>query len=83
MAQKVCIRGAYRRAFRRGKVEVVFAQALEEGSYRLDVGRRISAENDHIVEVGRHLCQTFNVLVNYLDDVIVFDPDIVFLSQYV
>ena len=41
---------------------------LGESSYRLDVGRRIRVENDHIVEVGRHLYQTFNEFVYHLDE---------------
>ena len=43
-------------------------QSLEEGSYRLDVGRRINVEHDRIVEVGRHLFQTCNDFVNHLDE---------------
>ena len=32
------------------------------------MGRRIRVEDDHIIEVGRHLCQTFNGLVNHSDE---------------
>ena len=34
----------------------------------LDVGRRIRVEDHHIIEVGRHLCQTFNDFVNHFDE---------------
>ena len=46
-------------------IEGVFAQMFGAGSYRLDVGRRIRVEQYHIIEVGRHLCQTFNAFVNH------------------
>ena len=34
----------------------------------LTLGRRIRIENDHIVEVGRHLRQLFNDFVNHLNE---------------
>ena len=46
----------------------MFAQAVEEGLYRPDVGRWIRRKPDHIIEVGRHLCQTFNTFVNHFDE---------------
>ena len=35
--QKICVRGA-EASRRRGELEVVFTQVLEDGSYRHDVG---------------------------------------------
>ena len=33
----------------------MLAQTLEERTHGLDVSRRVGVEDDHIVEVGRHL----------------------------
>ena len=63
MAQKNSVRGA-EASLRGGELDVVLAQAFEEGSYRLDAGRRMRVEDDHILEVGRHLCQTFDDFVD-------------------
>ena len=67
VAQKIYVRCA-EPSLQGVELEVVFAQAFEEGSYRLDVGRRIRVENDHIIEVGRHLCQTCYNFVNHIDE---------------
>ena len=67
VASKIIVRGAGE-SLRGGELEVVLASAFEEGSCRLDVGRRMRVENDHIIEVGRHLCQTFDDFVNHFDE---------------
>ena len=46
----------------------MFSQAFERGSYRLHVGRRDSVKDDHIIKVGRHLCQGFDDFVNHFDE---------------
>ena len=56
VVQTICVRAA-EASLRGEEQEVVFAQGFEQSSYRIDLGRRIRAENDHIIEVGRHLCQ--------------------------
>ena len=62
VAPKPRIRGAQASLQERNR-EVGVAKSLKEGSYRLAVGCRIRLEHDHIVKVGRHLLQTFNVVV--------------------
>ena len=61
------VRGA-RASLRRGGFEVVFAQTSEKGAHYLDVSYRIRVEDDHIIEVSRHLCQTFDDFVNRFDE---------------
>lgn len=45
----------------------MLAPPLEEGTYRLDVGGRIRVENENIVEVGCHLFQALDILVDNID----------------
>ena len=66
VASTIDVRGA-EASNQGGEHEIVFAQAFEEGSDRLDVVRRIKVEEDHIIEVGLHLCQTFNDSVTFSD----------------
>ena len=61
MAQKIIIRGPHA-SLRGGELEVMLAQALEERPHGLGVGRRVAFEDDHIVEVGRHLLQALKKL---------------------
>ena len=67
MAQNIGIRGA-EAGLRGRELEVMLAQALEERTHGLDVGRRVGVEDDHIVEVGGHLFQAFYNLVDNLDE---------------
>ena len=67
MAQKISIRGA-EADFRGKNVEAMLAQALEERTHGLDVGRRVGVEDYHIVEVGGHLFQALYYLVDNLDE---------------
>ena len=46
----------------------MLSQALEERTYGLDVSRRVGFEDDHIVEIGRHLFQALYDLVDNLDE---------------
>ena len=65
MAQKISIRGA-EADFRGKNVEAMLAQALEERTHGLDVGRRVGVENDPMVMVGHHLFQALYDLVDNL-----------------
>ena len=67
MAQKISIRGP-QEGLRGVELEVMLSQALEERPRCLDVSRRVGVEDDHIVEVGRHLFQALNNLVRHLDE---------------
>ena len=46
----------------------MLAQTLEERTHGLDVSRRVGVEDDHIVEVGRHLFQALYDLLQNLDE---------------
>ena len=54
-------------SLRRGELEVMLAQAHETRTHCLDVSRRVEVQDDHIVEVGRHMFHTFDSLVDHLD----------------
>lgn len=53
------------RTVRGGKFEIAFAQSFEEGMYRLNVSRRVRADNDDFVERGRNPLQTLGNLIDY------------------
>ena len=67
VAQKVRIR-ATQTSRRGGELEVMLAYLLDKGIYCLDVSFRIGFEHDHTLEVGRHLVQTLDNLVDRLDE---------------
>ena len=67
VAQKTSIRGP-RAGLRGGELEGALAQALEERPHCLDVSRRVGVEDEHIVEVGRHLFRALYNLVDNLDE---------------
>ena len=67
VAKKINVRGP-QAGLRGGKLEVMLAQALEERQHGVDVSHRVVVEDDHIVEVGRHLFQALYNLVDYLDE---------------
>ena len=46
----------------------MLTQALEERTHSLEVSHRIGVQDDYIVEVGRHLFQTFYDLLDSRDE---------------